>query len=96
MKQEGENMGEKVRWQDLYAAAMLELDPVKLRPRIEDAHAAIQRYREEMNSSNSGGSMEERQQMADALDNLRALLKLESKSPSRVADGQRSGEIAAL
>jgi hypothetical protein len=89
-------MTEPILWPELYRAAMVELDPIKLRQRIEEAHEAIQRYREEINSSNPAGSAEEHQQMADALDNLRALLKIEFKSPSRTADADRSSERAAV
>lgn len=89
-------MTETIQWQELYRAAMLELDPIKLRQRIEDANEAIQNYREEIKSSNPTGRAEERQQMADALDNLRALLKVEFKSPSKTTDGGPSNERATL
>ncbi len=80
-------MSGNVPWQEFYRAAMLELDPIKLRQRIEEAHAAIQGYREDPT-----GSAEERQEMADALDNLRALLKIEFKPPRRTADSDCSSE----
>jgi hypothetical protein len=74
---------------DLYRAAMVELDPAQLMRSVESARAAIQRRRERLRGSDSS-SMEERQAMADALENLRRLQKIEfrlsTKSKSQSAD----------
>jgi competence protein ComGF len=56
-------------WQLCYKAALLELDPVKLPQRIEQAYSAIQNC---LNAHRNGNSAEY-QALADALANLRVL-----------------------
>jgi hypothetical protein len=67
-------------WQDLYEVAMLEIDPSKLQTKIELAEVAIQQQRqEEFVSARDAGAGGGRGRMADALENLRTLQRLEFK-----------------
>jgi hypothetical protein len=61
---------------------MLELDGARLDHRIAAAHAAMQRRMEELpaNNGDSGGSLDEHRAIADALQNLRTLQRVELKS----------------
>jgi hypothetical protein len=61
---------QKKDWQVLYQAAILELDPVKLPDRIEQAHNAIQAYLTVVRQSSDSS---EWQPLEDALHNLRVL-----------------------
>jgi hypothetical protein len=73
-----------VLWQESYKAAMLELDPVKRGQRIEAAHAAIQRRKEELTKEDRRGSCQDEQQaLAEALPNLRALNRVGLKSSTQ-------------
>ncbi len=66
-------------WQEPYSAAMLELDPAKLERKITVAQEAIMKRLEEM--KNDGVmSAEERLALADAQQNLRALLRTINQS----------------
>ena len=58
-------------WMGLLHAALLELDPIKLPQRIEEASHAIQSRMQEI--SGTGNSLEERRALADALQSLRSL-----------------------
>jgi hypothetical protein len=60
----------KKDWQALYHAALLELDPVKLPERIEQAHSAIEEYLAAVRQRSDG---DEWQTLEDALQNLRVL-----------------------
>ncbi len=83
-------------WQESYRAAMLELDPTKLVKRIEAARTAIERRNEELSGiSRNGSAVEERQAMTDALENLRALQRVEFRSwskPAEVSNQSPNGE----
>jgi len=68
-----------IRWRYLYEAAMLELDPVELRSKIEIAEEAIRRRGMELTQTSGPSTREEQKALADALGNLRILAKLESK-----------------
>jgi hypothetical protein len=57
-------------WQQAYQAALLEVDPAKLRDRIVRAYAAIEAYRAD--ASKRHLDMDD-QALSDALSNLRAL-----------------------
>ena len=57
-------------WLQAYQAALLEVDPGKLRDRIAHAYAAIQAYRDEAARSRTGVDHEA---LSDALSNLRVL-----------------------
>jgi hypothetical protein len=67
-------MTARYAWQEPYFAAMLELDPGKVRQRITEAQEAIARRLEEVRD---GGweSDEERNVLSDAQQNLRALIR---------------------
>jgi hypothetical protein len=56
-------------WQLCYKAALLELDPIKLPQRIEQAYSAIQTCL----IAHQNGNSAEYQALADALANLRVL-----------------------
>ncbi len=75
-------MTKDVLWRELYKAAILELDPAILHKRIEAAHAAIQQRTAELGNSHDGNPGEERREMVDALNNLRAIQKVESRVAS--------------
>jgi hypothetical protein len=60
-------------WQDLYAAALSELDREVLPGGIETAQGDIQRAREELTSNRGLAAAEEMQAMADALYTLQLL-----------------------
>jgi hypothetical protein len=65
-------------WQELYQAAMVELDRPTLPIRIEIAQAAIERRLQELwAGSDHSDCLAEQQQMADALQGLRTLRKIE-------------------
>jgi hypothetical protein len=70
-----ENNGDSraLKWKQLYAAAMLELDPTKLPQRIAAAYQAILERMEELHTRSSDG---EQQALNDAVRNLRILRKM--------------------
>jgi len=72
-----------VLWQELYRAALLELDRVKGGQRIEAAHAAIQRRMEELTKDDRDGSGRDEHQALAALPNLRALRRVRFKSSTQ-------------
>jgi hypothetical protein len=59
-------------WRELYLAALLEVDPTKLRQKIDIALAAIQARKQQHGSSER---LQERQAIRDATSALRTLLK---------------------
>jgi hypothetical protein len=71
--------------QRLCKAETLELDPAKLQKRIEAAHAALQQRVEELASHHDGNPGEEQQAIADALQNLRRLQKVEFRSSTQTS-----------
>jgi hypothetical protein len=77
-------------WQELYKAAMLELDRAQLDHRIEVAHAALQQRMKDLPRSNyHGESQAEEQAIADALQNLRTLQRVEFRtSPAASTEEQ--------
>lgn len=77
-------MTETSQWYELYRSAMLELDPMALKNKIERAGAAMRQRSEELKHDASG---EEQRALADALKNLGSLECLELK-PARVATFQ--------
>jgi len=72
-------MANDFSWQELYKAAMLELDHTLMHSRIEEARTAIRRAREELISKD--GNVEDRQAMTEALRSLQTLQRLEAKIP---------------
>ena len=67
-------------WQELYAAAMLELDHAKLRIKIDVAEAAIREAREKL-AGGTVGDAEQMQALAAALGNLQTLQRVEFGKP---------------
>jgi hypothetical protein len=68
------------QWYDLYKAAMLELNPAKLRSRIQLARAALQQRSDELVQDCGASSLAEQRMMADALWSLGVLERSELKS----------------
>ena len=66
-------------WLQAYQAALLEVDPAKLRDRIAHAYAAIQAYRDEAARNRSGIDHEA---LSDVLSNLRVLGREAGLSPN--------------
>lgn len=86
-------MTNKNLWQDLYTAALLELDREVLPRRIEAAQAAIQRARGELTGNSRLAAMEEMQAMAEALHTLQLLQRLELRtSGPAISQGQLLAE----
>jgi negative regulator of replication initiation len=71
-------MKQDVLWQELYRAAMLELDHANLEGRIEAAQVAIRQAMEELITNDENA--EDRRAMAEALRNLQTLQRLELKN----------------
>jgi hypothetical protein len=81
-------------WQELYRAALLELNSEQLKPRIETAEAAIhQRLQELQTSKEAFGN--EHSAIADALRGLRTLSRTECPSQSGSAGDTRAPGVAS-
>ena len=81
-------------WQELYRAALLEVQPEELRRRIGAAEKAIGQRIEELKQAGSHSS-EEQQAIADALRALRVLAQTECHpQPSSLAGGSQN-EVAS-
>ena len=65
-------------WRETYLAALLEVDPTKLKSKLDAALAAIDRAREDQDPATQTAS--ERQAMADAASALNALLRSVKRS----------------
>jgi hypothetical protein len=86
-------MTNRSSWQELYTAAMLELDRAALPGRIAAAQAAIQQAMEELAGNHKVGTEEEIRAMADALHNLQTLQRVEFRTSARAtSQGQRPAE----
>jgi hypothetical protein len=74
-------------WHESYRAALLETDWTKMRARIQAAEAKI-RDRQRVLSEDHGGTPDERQALADAINGLNALLREASEwtNPQVVED----------
>jgi hypothetical protein len=96
LKQSGRevpSVTKNVLWQQLYTAAMLELDHANLPCRIEAAQVAIGKAMAELANSRQDGVREEMQALADALRNLQTLHRVELLQPMPAASqGQRLAE----
>jgi hypothetical protein len=77
-------MNDGMEWRKLYQAAMLELRPEHLRPRIDDAERAILQRVAEIKTADSD-STEESRELTDALRGLRFLASTECKSPLSIS-----------
>jgi len=79
-KLHSENLGDAMTtnstWQELYRAALLELRPDELRPRIDAAEGAIQKRLSELRQNDSNFE-EEARALDDALRGLRVLVSTE-------------------
>jgi len=73
-------------WREVYRAALLEVDPEQLRPRIDDAEKAIYERNQELRQANQFN--EEQGALADALRTLRVLAQSECQ-----ADHLRLAEV---
>ena len=67
-------MTETYKWHDVYKAAVLETDWTKMEERIQAAEAALHERKNEFDL-NHGGTPEENQAIADALNGLNNLRK---------------------
>jgi hypothetical protein len=63
-------MDQQGKWQELYQAALLEVDPCRLAERIQQAYEVM---RVQMALGHQNGNGAERQALSDALANLRVL-----------------------
>ncbi len=79
-------------WQELYRAALLELHPDELRPRIDAAERAIQRRISDLRQ-NDCNSAEELRALDDALRGLRVLISTECKPPQSTPSVLAQGEV---
>jgi hypothetical protein len=61
-------------WYEAYKSAVLETDWTKMQERLQSAESAIQE-RQHVLSMDHGGTPEERQAIADALNSMKALRK---------------------
>jgi hypothetical protein len=68
-------------WQELYAAAMVELDRVQLQNRIDAAQIAIRQIMQELTGQCAVGVAEELEALSSALGNLQALQRVEFRKP---------------
>lgn len=67
-------------WHESYKAALLETNGTRMRERIQSAEAKI-RDRQRVLSQDHGGTPEERQAIADAMNGLKALLTESAEWP---------------
>lgn len=82
-------------WQELYAAAMLELDHGLLQSRIDDAQVAIRRSMEELMGTCGVGAAEEMQALSASLGNLQMLQRVEFRNqflPAAKTSIERRGD----
>jgi hypothetical protein len=69
------------QWQDLYRSAILEVDPVELRKKVDLAKAAIRERNENLKRGRDSNLVEELGAIADALKNLAVLERSELQMP---------------
>lgn len=72
---------EKLSWQELFHAAMLELDRTRLPGRIEEARAMIRIRIEELRRNAANARHPEEHTLDDALRSLRVLERTEFRRP---------------
>jgi hypothetical protein len=84
-------MSNKVGWQDFYKSAILELNPMELRNKVELARTAMNQHLEELRLGADANSIDEQRAIGDALKNLGALERFELKSP--ISEGSQSSEL---
>ncbi|MGD0989234.1 MAG: hypothetical protein ABR874_15580 [Candidatus Sulfotelmatobacter sp.] len=78
-------------WRELYKAAMLELDPSCLPSRISEAQEAVQKAQRELGGQPSDRPGEMRA-LADAMENLRTLYRIELRVAAPPAGRERTAE----
>ena len=82
-------------WFELYQAAMMEVDPIELRKKIDCATAAMHRRIDELANEKSPDAIEEQQKLIGGLHGLQTLRRLECQEPaSRVVARSGSQESA--
>jgi len=74
-------MADDASWQELYAAAMLELDRVHLQSRIDAAEIAVRQSMEKLTDQCAVGAAEELRALSSALGNLQTLQRVEFRKP---------------
>jgi hypothetical protein len=67
-------------WRELYEAALLEVNPPDLQKGIERACPAMRRRSDDLTRSSEPGALEELRAIADALQNLRTVQRVELRS----------------
>jgi hypothetical protein len=81
-------------WQELYKAALLEIEPEQLRRRIDAAEKAISQRSDELRQAGSHAS-EEQTAVADALRALRVLAQSECEAHSRAGANVFKSDVAS-
>ena len=77
---------QNLSWQELFTAAMLELDPTRLEQKIKTANVAIQERLRELQA----GRTDEARQLTDAVLSLRSIEKTDSGTrPSLACNANR-------
>ena len=85
----------KQAWQALHRAAMLETNPVELRRKIDLANTAIHERIHELANNHDSTSVEERQEIMDALNDFQILQLRNSQTPATKASAEVVHEGAA-
>ena len=75
-------MTDSPSWGELYAAAMLELDHIRLKSRIAAAQIAIRQSMEKLRGNCALGAVDEIQALTAALGNLQTLQRVEFRVPT--------------
>jgi hypothetical protein len=69
-------------WRELYEAALLEVNPADLQKGIELACQAMRQRSDDLTRSSQPGALDELRAIADALQNLRTVQRVELRSSS--------------
>ena len=72
-------------WRELYEAALLEVNPTDLQKGIELACQAMRGRSDDLTRSSEPGALEELRAIADALQNLRTVQRVELRSSIEAA-----------
>ena len=72
-------------WQALHKAAMLETNPVELRRKIDVANTAIHERIDELANNQESTSVEERQEIMDALNDFQILQLRNRQTPAKAS-----------
>jgi hypothetical protein len=90
----GNGMALNLSWQELYTAALLEVEPEQLRRRIHDAEKAIQQRSDELRRAGSHAN-EEQVAIADALRALRVLAESECETHINLGVNAVKSDVAS-